>query len=181
MAHVIFVRPSSRPDGGYDVLLQRRAALPEKRKPCMWGIVGGNKHPAERSLTCHHSICPTNFSLLTLVGSIDPAEREHSRNAKHDAEKAWSARRRAALREAIEEAGGQQIPAPGQQLPPASRAEVPALTGISRRCPPMPPVDRCVRLPPGTMAMVDDPRCVAVLQYRCRCRASRIQNRAPSR
>ena len=63
MAHVVFVRPATvattAPSAGssvepaaeldsasrrppeYEVLLQRRAEWPEKKKECMWGIVGG--------------------------------------------------------------------------------------------------------------------------------------------
>ena len=59
-------------DGELQVLLQRRSANPAKKRPVEWGVVGG---------------------------SLDPAEKQHSRGGDQAA--AWYARRRAALREAV--------------------------------------------------------------------------------
>jgi 8-oxo-dGTP pyrophosphatase MutT (NUDIX family) len=131
MAHVLLLRqggPSQ--DGEMQVLLQRRSANPVKRRPVEWGVVGG---------------------------SLDPAEKQHSRGA--DQAGAWYARRRAALREAVEECGG------ALAGPPPVTVRLPSLPGLYKGCSAMPAINRQCRLPPTLALMADSPHLTAAIAH----------------
>ena len=131
MAHVVLLRHGpSEQDNELQVMLQRRSAHPQKKRPVEWGVVGG---------------------------SLDPAEKQHSRS--RDEAAAWYARRRAALREAVEECGG------ALSGPPPVAASLPPLPGLQPGCPPMPAVQRQCRLPPTLLMMADQPHLTAAIEH----------------
>ena len=131
MAHVVLVRQGPpEQQGELQVLLQRRSANPSKRRPVEWGVVGG---------------------------SLDPAEKQRSRAG--DRADAWYARRRAALREAVEECGG------ALDGPPPVTVALPPLLGLDKGCPAMPAVHRQCRLPPTLLLMAESPHLTAAIEH----------------
>ena len=80
-------------------------------------------------------------------GSLDAAEKQHSKGSDEAA--AWYARRRAALREAVEECGG------AAEGPPPAVVSLPPLPGLLPGTPPLPAVQREVRLPPTLLRMAE--------------------------
>ena len=123
-----------RQDSGGELQLLLQRRSPHRGQQATWGVVGGSLEAVEKGLS----------------------------NGQ-DIDAAWYARRRAALREAIEEAGGdERMPGGSLALPALKPAPK-----MSKNLAPMPPIERAgdVRLPPTVLRMVDEPQLTVPIKH----------------